>query len=348
VSWEVFEPPRGDDPARLSRRNRDLEALSDTVLRVTSSLALHDVIEGLLDRALSHLDSERGSILTRRRDGTLGIAHARGLPPGLQAGVTIQPGQGIAGYVAATGESVFCDDIEEDGRFRPSGGVYGSRSFLSVPLPLGAGQRGVLNVTDTRTRAPYSRDDLSLLEEMARHATLGFRNARRYERAVERARRDALTGLANHAQLWAMLETELKRAHRHQRPIALLLVDVDRFKDFNARHGHLEGDKALVAVARLLESRALPHDVGARYAGTSFALLCPELDREHALVFGEQLRAAIADAGFGPESSDHLTASVGIASFPGDGHTADELVRVADVRASRAKALGRDRVCGKA
>jgi diguanylate cyclase (GGDEF)-like protein len=348
VSWEVFEPPRSEDPALLVRRNRDLEMLSDTVVRVTSSLALYDVIEGLLDRALTHLDSERGSILTRQSDGSLRIAHARGLPPGVQAAVSIWPGEGIAGHVAATGESVWCNDIEEDGRFPPSGRAYGSRSFLSVPLPLGGAQRGVINLTDTRSRAPYSRDDLALLEEMARHATLGFRNARRYERAVERARRDALTGLVNHAQLWAMLETELKRAHRHQRPIALLLVDVDRFKDYNARHGHLEGDKALVAIARLLEAHALPHDVGARYAGTTFALLCPELDRERALAFGEKLREAIADAGFGPDARDQLTASVGVASFPGDGHTADELVRAADLRASRAKSLGRDRVCGRA
>ncbi len=348
MSWEVFEPARSEDPGRLVRRNRELEVLSDTVVRVTSSLALHDVIEGLLDRALTHLDSERGSILTRQGDGSLRVAHARGMPPGVQAAVTIQPGHGIAGHVAATGESVWCNDIEEDDRFRPSGRAYGSRSFLSVPLPLGAGQRGVINLTDTRSRSPYSRDDLALLEEMARHATLGFRNARRYERAVERARRDALTGLVNHAQLWATLETELKRAHRHHRPIALLLVDVDRFKEYNSRHGHHEGDKALVTIARLLEARAASHDIGCRYAGTTFALLCPELDREHALVFGEELRAAIACAGFGPGSREELTASIGIATFPGDGHTADELVRCADLRASRAKALGRNRTCGPA
>jgi diguanylate cyclase (GGDEF)-like protein len=346
VSWEVFESPRAEDPVRLHRRNRELEVLSDTVVRVTSSLALYDVIEGLLDRALTHLDSERGSILTRQGDGSLRIAHARGLPPGVQAEVSIQPGQGIAGLVAATGESVWCNDIEVDARFQPSGRTYVSRSFLSVPLVLGPGQRGVINLTDTRSRAAYSREDLALLEEMARHATLGFRNARRYERAIERARRDALTGLVNHAQLWATLETELKRAHRHQRPIALLLVDVDRFKDYNARYGHLEGDKALVAIARLLGARALPHDVGSRYAGTTFALLCPELDRERALLFAEELCGAIAAAGFGPEAREELTASIGVATFPGDGHTADELVRCADLRASRAKAHGRNRVCG--
>jgi diguanylate cyclase (GGDEF)-like protein len=321
--------------------------LSDTVVRVTSSLALHDVIESLLDRALTHLDSERGSILTRGEDGSLRIAHARGLPPGVQAEVSIRPGQGIAGHVAATGESVCVGDIEEDGRFRPSGRSYGSRSFLSVALPLGAGQRGVLNLTEARSRAPYSRDDLALLEEMARHATLGFRNARRFERAIERAHRDALTGLVNHAHLWTTLETELKRAHRHQRPLGLLLVDVDRFKDYNARHGHLEGDKALVAIARLLGSRAAVHDVGARYAGTTFALLCPELDRERALAFAHEICAAIAARGFGPDSREELTASIGVASFPGDGHTADELVRCADLRASRAKSLGRNRACGK-
>jgi diguanylate cyclase (GGDEF)-like protein len=158
-------------------------------------------------------------------------------------------------------------------------------------------------------------------------------------RLADAARTDALTGLLNRRGLQEIAELELERARRGDRPVSIVVIDVDRFQDFNERHGHGASDRALKTVAEVLLANKRRIDVGARISGEEFALVAPDTDEHGAYVLADRLRREVREA----FSDTGLTVSLGIASFPRHGGTAEELLTGADRAVFAAKALGRDR-----
>jgi two-component system cell cycle response regulator len=170
------------------------------------------------------------------------------------------------------------------------------------------------------------------------------------EELVEQTRRlenqlfeDPLTRLYNRRFLLSQLGALVSGARRHQRPMAVAMVDLDAFKAVNDRHGHETGDEVLVAAADALQRALRAEDVLGRLGGEEFMALLPDTDAEAAARTGERLRAAVAEAG-GPV---RVTASVGWAVLE-DGEAPDALVRRADTALYDAKAAGRNRVLGPA
>ncbi len=324
----------------------ELGVLYETIRDLTSTLSVREVIERLLERILLHLDSEIGSVLLfDDAEGALRILLARGLPEAVVRDTRIRPGEGISGYVHATGKPLLVADVERDRRFRRRNHErYYTRSCISAPLVIGGVPRGVIHVNNKASRTAFDREDLRLLEAIAGHAAAALGNAQRFEEMLGRAQRDALTGLANQGYFWEYLESELRRAQRYGRPLGLVMIDVDRFKAYNDRHGHLAGDKALAALARALVAGSRSHDLVARYGGEEFAVLLPETQRDGAIRFAEKMRERIEVAGIGAELASPLTASLGVATFPGDGERARDLVAAADRELYRAKSAGRNRV----
>ena len=158
-------------------------------------------------------------------------------------------------------------------------------------------------------------------------------------RLADAARTDAHTGLLNRRGLQEVAELELERARRGDRPVSIVVIDIDRFKDFNERHGHSASDRALKRIAAVLQVSKRRIDVAARISGEEFALVAPDTDEHGSYVLADRLRRevreAFADVG--------LTVSLGIASYPKHGGTAEELLTGADRAVFAAKALGRDR-----
>jgi diguanylate cyclase (GGDEF)-like protein len=158
---------------------------------------------------------------------------------------------------------------------------------------------------------------------------------------------DGLTGLANHRTLHGQLDVEVARARREERPLSMLMIDVDHFKAFNDAHGHPEGDAVLVAIADVLRERLRSTDLPARYGGEEFAVLLPGTDDGDAKRVAAKLVAAVRDRGFpGEESqpSGRVTISVGLASWNGPDEDAADFLARADSAMYDAKAGGRDRV----
>lgn len=181
------------------------------------------------------------------------------------------------------------------------------------------------------------------LQALAAHGSVALANARAHEAALLRAERDALTGLANHGHVWEVLERETSRAQRYGRALAFVMFDVDRFKAFNDRHGHLAGDAALAQIALLVRERSRASDTAGRYGGDELALVLPETSADGAIAVAEKIRAAADSLSLGAGLGT-LTVSAGIACTPVDGVTAADLVREADARLYRAKAAGGNRV----
>jgi len=168
-------------------------------------------------------------------------------------------------------------------------------------------------------------------------------NRRLHEASI----RDGLTSLYNHRFFREALENELSRASRHQRVFSIIMIDVDHFKAYNDANGHPIGDLGLRIVAEVLENESRPTDIAARYGGEEFVLLTPETSKEDAALLGEKLRAAIEAATFPGAHSQPLgrvTISAGIASYPDDGATDNEVLEKADGALYQAKNTGRNRV----
>ena len=159
---------------------------------------------------------------------------------------------------------------------------------------------------------------------------------------------DGLTGLANHRHFRKIIDQETYRSKRYGHRFCLLMIDVDHFKVYNDLNGHPAGDRALCGMARLLMDNVRTTDFVARYGGEEFAVILPETTLEAGLVISQNLRRLVEGCRFEEATGlpeGRITVSIGIANFPADAATADELLEAADGALYVAKRQGRNRVC---
>ena len=144
------------------------------------------------------------------------------------------------------------------------------------------------------------------------------------------ARRDELTGVGNYRALHERLGAEIARHERHGREFALVLLDLDGFKQVNELHGHLEGDRLLAEIGSSLREETRGEDSVFRQGGDEFAVIVPEVNAEEAEEVAKRLRGRVARRGFGSDELRPVTAATGYAMYPADGRTVDELLTGAD------------------
>jgi diguanylate cyclase (GGDEF)-like protein/putative nucleotidyltransferase with HDIG domain len=169
-----------------------------------------------------------------------------------------------------------------------------------------------------------------------------------FEKLTDAARTDVMTGLPNRAGLHESLERELERAAPEQRPVSILMLDLDRFKNVNERFGLDVGDQLIRETAELLDTETRLIDTVARSGGEEFSIILPETEQHRAFLFAEDLLTAIrksyGDAdGNGNGNSPSVTGSVGVATYPAHAGDVTTLISAADRALYAAKALGRDR-----
>jgi diguanylate cyclase (GGDEF)-like protein len=154
---------------------------------------------------------------------------------------------------------------------------------------------------------------------------------------------DGLTGLYNRRYVMNEFEKEIQRAERHDRKLAVLMMDVDRFKLYNDTHGHLAGDDVLRGMGIVIEDATRDPDVPARYGGEEFIVLLPDCDLAGAIDAAERIRARLGEEVF---EGGAVTMSVGASEYPTHGDTPNALIGAADAALYEAKRSGRDRVAG--
>jgi diguanylate cyclase (GGDEF)-like protein len=180
----------------------------------------------------------------------------------------------------------------------------------------------------------------------AEQLSLALANLSLRESLREQSIKDALTGLYNRRHLLRTLGVEGARSERGGRPLALMMLDVDHFKAFNDCHGHAAGDAVLVAVGRMLAATHRAGDIACRYGGEEFVVILPETDVEAARACAEATRRAIAELklDFDGNELPPITASFGVAAFPGSTENPDQLLDAADKALYLAKSRGRNQV----
>ncbi len=220
--------------------------------------------------------------------------------------------------------------------------------MLAVPVSAQQSVVGILRVGGDG-QAPnggYSRDDLRLLEILANLASLAMDNCVLFHQVQQTALRDNLTGLLTNRAFQAELEQAVLEASRYGQPLSLILADVDHFKLVNDTHGHQAGDQILQGVAHVLDQNARPVDIIARYGGEEFAILLLQTPHREAVQMAEQIRREIGQQVFdlGGQRTLSITSSFGVATFPEDATSGQQLFRQADQRLYKAKAGGRNQV----
>lgn len=268
-----------------------------------------------------------------------------------QAGdFSFRPGEGISGLVVESAEPILVPDVSREPRFLNYHGMLPDiGSFLSVPLVDGNGRVfGVLNIHKPRPNS-FREHDKNFFCAVANNLAVALERARLFENACREAMHDELTGLYNRRYLQDCGTRELLKARRSQTPIALLLLDLDNFKEVNDLWGHARGDEVLTGLASLLSKNLRQSDVAARYGGEEFVVLLPDTTGFGAYGLAEKLRATVAGE-LALKDGDNcrpITVTVGVASFPEDGQDLDQLLAAADRRLYLGKAAGRNRVVGE-
>ncbi len=270
--------------------------------------------------------------------------------------------RGMLGQVYSAGRSTRCLVEEEQDRhyyaeLDARTGLY-TRSLLGVPVLLGNSICGVLQLVNRLGRDSYTDEDLTLIEIFAGYISSSIQNTLDGMRAKELARRDDLTGLFNDRYFHFRLREEISRAEAAGTNLALIFLDLDRFKEINDSYGHLEGSRTLHELGILLENEIPPEAVVARYGGDEFVVILPGTDVMRASEVAHHLLQRISSSTFLAESFDGskevrkaISASLGVAALhehvPDVGNSvqrANTLIRKADAAMYRAKAEGRNRV----
>jgi diguanylate cyclase (GGDEF)-like protein len=213
-----------------------------------------------------------------------------------------------------------------------------------APLDFGDGDAGLLILGKRMTEAPYEPHDLALLRALADSSAIALRNAELLDRLRAQATIDPLTGCHNRRGFDEILGVEFQRAKRYQRPLTLVLLDIDHFKTINDAFGHEVGDNALQRIGRAVRHTFRNTDSACRYGGEEFALIFPETAKEEGARLAERLRVLIETLPPNAEVPRSLTASFGVAAFPEDGGDITSMIRAADRALYLAKANGRNRV----
>ena len=220
--------------------------------------------------------------------------------------------------------------------------------FVTVPVKAKDKVLGAILVDNIFNKKPITKTDVRMLTMFANHAGLAIENSRLYEETVYLSNTDWLTKLCNYGRFQQNLSAEIEKTKRGEGRLSLVMADVDNFKNYNDTLGHMKGDEALRAIAAALSGKSRKFDTVARYGGEEFAIVMPGTSKENARLFAERLRNEVEKI-FAEEKDirpdKRLTISCGVASYPDDATSKEDLVMRSDIALYEAKLSGKNRTC---
>lgn len=322
---------------QMQRYASTVAELYEAATQVSGSLDLDETLQKIARGAAASTEAASSTIILFDDFGE--VTHL----VGWEVGEIEVRKNGISRQVWETGRPMVLPNFAatSPGTVHPRLLALGRAAAVCLPLQVRERVRGVMWVHYNEPRR-IAEEDLHLLASFGNQAAIAIENARLFTETRRFANTDGLTGLFNHRYFYHLLDTEVKRARRYSRPLSLIMLDIDHFKQFNDRYGHLAGDEALRSLAQILRKNSRRVDTVARYGGEEFAIILPETDLAQAAVQAERLRAAAEEHQW-PEG--HLTISLGAATLTAEMARVEDLVRDADRPLYHAKEAGRNQVC---
>jgi len=354
VTRDITERKRMEE--EIGRRNQELRVFLDMSRTVASTIEFDEILQkalGGVSELLPQADAVSFAIHNRDKD-VLEIKAARGTNAKPMLKMVLKPGEGISGKALQLGKSVLyssptevraalADMTPANLRLLQQLAQGGSSFQSAICSPLIAEGRplGSLLVATSTADAPFQPSDVALLEAAASHIAVALAKAQLHADTKLRAITDGLTGLYNHAHFYQRLAEEIERSKRYDRGFAVVIMDVDNFKQYNDSRGHQAGDEALHLIADCIRTGVRRSDIAFRYGGDEFValLLNANSSRAQAVVNRINRRIAARLKEMDDPAAPWLGLSAGVASFPEDATTVDELVKMADAALYNAKRL---------
>lgn len=320
----------------IAAARQEAQTLYELTQDLGNSLNLHETLS-VLDCRLQRLIPYDAIAVYVLRDGFLEPEYVSGENFRLFSSLRIPVGQGLSGWVAETGKPIVNGNPSvEPGYLNDASKFSNLRSALAVPLENAVGVIGVLALYHL-DRDAFTRDHLRVLLAINPKVSLTIENALKFQQAAISATTDALTSLPNARSLFLHLDAELSRARRGNQPVAVLVCDLDGFKQVNDRFGHLEGNRVLKIVAAGLRESCREYDYVARMGGDEFVLVLPGLRPPDLCDKAAILEKVVVEAGIAVCGERLLNISVGAAFCPDHGTDAEGLLAEADRRMYLAK-----------
>jgi len=354
----------------LTIQNGYLSALHDTALGLVGRLEFNALISAVLSRAGALTGTKNGFLFLYRPEiQELEMMVGIGVYAD-EVGRRVKPGEGLSGKIFQTGQPLILDDYATWSERLPHTKYDNMHAVVGMPLKGRSSIAGVMGLGHFEPAKTFGQSEIDIIERFCQLAVIALDNAQLYSRLEEElaerhrtqqalkeanqelerlASLDGLTKIANRRRFDEVLQSEWKRLRRSKAPLALILADVDHFKDYNDTYGHQAGDSCLQAIARTLASNAYrPADLAARYGGEEFAVLLPETNAAGSCFVAQRILEAIRNLSIPHAASGvapHVTVSLGVAcltaSVDADSRT---LVQLADEALYGAKTAGRNRM----
>ena len=286
--------------------------------------------------------------LFHSKTGELGISSSQ--KGQMRINIKSKKGDVFDQWIVKTMQPLLVEDTKSDYRFDMDKIVVEDlrpiRSLISAPLMGGNKALGILRV-DSPHENRFGTEDLRFLTTIGDLAAVAIENAQLYEHAEQLAIKDSLTGLYLRNYLLDRLSVEITRHMRDRAQLSFLMIDLDKFKQYNDKFGHMAGDIVLRTVGMILSNHFKdPGTLLCRYGGEEFAVFLPNCPKARAVDLAEQVRQMIAEQMIIlRREKTHVTVSIGVATFPKDAASKDELIHKADSALYKAKEEGRNRVC---
>ncbi|MHB8587788.1 MAG: diguanylate cyclase [Candidatus Dormibacteraceae bacterium] len=308
-------------------RAAQADSLRELSMNLVGDTDIKDVFVVLTDHAVQMTSAERGRMILSSQEGFTVVASANrnGISTPAPEDEPIDEHQ--LSQAAGTGEAVFAAD----------------NKGLVVPIASGDGVTAILCLD--QSAGTFSNQDLFAVNALSGSTTVTLANALRYQRSRQEATTDGLTSLVNVREFRRRLDAAFVRPGRLSSPVSLLLIDFDHFKSVNDELGHQHGDLVLQMGARIVKAAARAQDMVARYGGDELAVMVADTNAAGAQRLAYRIVDAVHAAAVSTTPEQHLTFSIGVASYPEDAFTASELISAADQALYLAKREGKDRAC---
>jgi len=329
---------------------RELKFYEEVNKTLTSSLELNDILTRIMKKAKEMTKAQAWSVLLVDEDtGDLVFEKTEGKKSRDVKKFRLKIGEGIAGWVAQEGIPIVVPDVSKDERFL--GKIdkairFKTKSLMCIPIKSRDKIIGVLEFVNKTTGDPFTREDLDLLMRLVDQTAIAIERVSLYQKMAELAITDDLTKLFNTRYLNRTIEMEIQRSRRYNTSVSLIFMDIDYFKQINDHYGHLVGSKVLVEIGQLLLKNLRSIDIVARYGGDEFVIVLPQTLPTAATHIAERMRKAIEQNVFLKKEgySLRMTASFGVASYPENAQSKDDLIRLADEAMYRVKYQTRNAV----